>query len=1054
MAELPDEALNQLTENLKRLTETMDIHSAVLIKTTGSEKEFESILKKINGNLGETNRLVEAENKRRAYQDAYRDTAVRESVNAVKGFTTALRDGTGGIEKYNSAIKSGYEGISDYALSFGTKAGNFASLFAKGIGLVTTELNEYTGAIVKAYKTLTPLGLASDLTSKQLGELALKSGFAADQFPIFTKGILESSDSLRAIGGTATEGIKNFGAFSAAGKKYAQQLNYMGTTTEEFLQFQTQYLNLQVKSGKVLGNTADSAAQLGEASYDAYLNLRKVAEITGVSIDKQIKAQEVVSQQINLQVRNNLKTTEATQLEEKARVLAAAGNTIEADRLNNEAKRIKADVAAREEIGKFAVANLSAKNALGVMEALASENVNVLTKNNVQLQLMFGSMGGLNKVLQDAIKNGYNQSQMQVIFAKAIGDTEKKLGAFAGFGEQGAGVLNQFGIMGEEAVLRGKIAADIERKGFAATLAEAKQKELNAVTSQETRNKEAESLATLATKATDLGMGLDAARQAAERFAKLTYDQQRAGASPLVGAGLGIVGGVAGTVGSLFALRKLINLGSELPGTGGIVGPGSVGPGPVSAPGGISGGAGGLMKGAGRYLGTIGRALPFVGSGLSALDMVSNISQGNYKSAAMDALGIGLGFIPGGGLLRTGLKVGGQMMALGGAGLLANNNNASPQKVQEAVERQDKNEKQNNELTTQSNYYLEKMWKLQTLELAELQKISGYAQIQVGIASGRVKPVEEVGTAERGSTFTGPDGRTYADIEPGSRFTRPDSTQKTFTSTTAGTTEVPSTGYVPGELRSTDVGTRTTTVRGRRPKPVNPQRAADLARMETANAADTNNPGNIRYNEWVANTLGAIGQTRSGFAVFPTLEAGIKAADKNLTSSNYQNLSLAAAINKWAPAGDNNDPDTYAKNVGSWAKLDMSKKYADLNSQQKQAFLAAMFRMEGNPVSNMPALAMGGRITGPTTALLGEGKKDELVIPLDKNSMLDKLSKTPASSENTIINNNTQMESAFRDMITSIHGLREEMGRIQTETNNKLDTSNRYLKDFLHLKRA
>jgi hypothetical protein len=114
-----------------------------------------------------------------------------------------------------------------------------------------------------------------------------------------------------------------------------------------------------------------------------------------------------------------------------------------------------------------------------------------------------------------------------------------------------------------------------------------------------------------------------------------------------------------------------------------------------------------------------------------------------------------------------------------------------------------------------------------------------------------------------------------------------------------------------------------------------------------------NNPGNIRAGAF-ATSMGAIGEN-GGFAVFPSMEMGRKAADTLLKGKSYANLSAAQAINRWAPASDNNDPAAYAASIAKQTGLDMSKKYTDMNPTEQSKFLDAMNKVEGGKEGTVTA---------------------------------------------------------------------------------------------------
>jgi hypothetical protein len=114
----------------------------------------------------------------------------------------------------------------------------------------------------------------------------------------------------------------------------------------------------------------------------------------------------------------------------------------------------------------------------------------------------------------------------------------------------------------------------------------------------------------------------------------------------------------------------------------------------------------------------------------------------------------------------------------------------------------------------------------------------------------------------------------------------------------------------------------------------------------------SNNPGNIEWGDFArsqgAIASGAVPKDRArGFAIFPTLEAGERArANLQFNSRSYKNLTVAQAIERYAPSFENNTR-AYANTVAKAAGVSLNTRMGDLNSQQRQAFLQAQSRVEG-----------------------------------------------------------------------------------------------------------
>ena len=108
MATDPNEMMLQLAEAMSRLTETMDLHSAVLIKTNGSGKDLDEILNRMGKTVDKADQIYqkaaknkEEEDRKRQYSEAMRESATREGTASLRSFASAVRDTTEGLGKYN-----------------------------------------------------------------------------------------------------------------------------------------------------------------------------------------------------------------------------------------------------------------------------------------------------------------------------------------------------------------------------------------------------------------------------------------------------------------------------------------------------------------------------------------------------------------------------------------------------------------------------------------------------------------------------------------------------------------------------------------------------------------------------------------------------------------------------------------------------------------------------------------------------------------------------------------------------------------------------------------
>jgi hypothetical protein len=104
-----------------------------------------------------------------------------------------------------------------------------------------------------------------------------------------------------------------------------------------------------------------------------------------------------------------------------------------------------------------------------------------------------------------------------------------------------------------------------------------------------------------------------------------------------------------------------------------------------------------------------------------------------------------------------------------------------------------------------------------------------------------------------------------------------------------------------------------------------------------------NNPGNM--------IAGAGGITpvgyNNGFAVFASYQDGYNAMIANLQSANYQSLTIAGAISRWAPAASGNDPVGYANSISQQTGLSSNTPMSSLTATQLASVANAIQNVEG-----------------------------------------------------------------------------------------------------------
>ena len=107
----------------------------------------------------------------------------------------------------------------------------------------------------------------------------------------------------------------------------------------------------------------------------------------------------------------------------------------------------------------------------------------------------------------------------------------------------------------------------------------------------------------------------------------------------------------------------------------------------------------------------------------------------------------------------------------------------------------------------------------------------------------------------------------------------------------------------------------------------------------------TCNPGNIIRSAF-ARKHGSIGDDGVN-AIFPSEKVGRAALTGLLKTQTYQRLTVAAAIERYAPASDGNDPDAYQRFVRDRTGIDLDRVMSMLKKSELNALREAIEVMEG-----------------------------------------------------------------------------------------------------------
>ena len=356
--------------------------------------------------------------------DNYKD-ALKSGKEALKGFHSALLDTSTGLTKYEHGVKNLGDATSSVLMNLGP-LGKVAALAVQGLTALSGAILKQTQNMVGAYDEMAKVGGAMGLTADSIKEYGAQAQFTTHNLKVFAKAAAESSDSLVALGGSVSGGMKKFSEFTAVGDDTLKQYRRMGMTQEDVLAAQQQYIKYQSAAGASL---AKSPKELQKASLDYIDSLNKLADITGNSVKKQQEALDFAAQQENW---NAYKFKREIERDEASK----RGDKDTADKIDRELK-------AKEEF-IAGTADLSQKDRGALLESIARSGAAVITENNshlvnagIQIDKITGNLAkGESQVIEYRSQNAEAQKNLSkqygdglTAYGSASRDLQKVVGA-------------------------------------------------------------------------------------------------------------------------------------------------------------------------------------------------------------------------------------------------------------------------------------------------------------------------------------------------------------------------------------------------------------------------------------------------------------------------------------------------------------------------------------------------------------------------------------------------------------------------------------------------
>lgn len=211
----------------------------------------------------------------------------------------------------------------------------------------------------------------------------------------------------------------------------------------------------------------------------------------------------------------------------------------------------------------------------------------------------------------------------------------------------------------------------------------------------------------------------------------------------------------------------------------------------------------------------------------------------------------------------------------------------------------------------------------------------------------------------------------------------------------------------------------------------------------------TNNPGNISYSG-IAKKHGAIGtwkkldgdlqQRTTGIAIMPSLEAGDNLKMEQWRRPKYINKTIDEGVMQWT--GTLGPGSGYARDLARAAGSTMDTVIGQLSDAQLKSMVQKQRAWEGFREGEVIKAAKGGIASGPTTGYPATLHGNEMIVPLDPNSLLAELGKKSKEEATQAMANKSGGDEPMKELANINQTMMDMLSSKLDAMISRLETSN------------
>ena len=457
---LDPETLRQLNDSMRDMRETVAGMVPAMVLMTAAMNENMNATKGNSNSTKNSKKIVDdfiksqqeatAATESRAKSDAemakvqanYK-MAATQAVDSLKKLSNGLLTAGGDMTKYGGAVSSAGDAAMSIGKNFGIlglAVGGLIKLFTMGAEMVLKQ----NAAMLKSADILADFGATGAVTTTELLSMANAAGYSSgemEKFAGITKGL---GTDIIGLSATVTGGVKAFAELATMDETLLANYRAMGVTQEQLNKNQADYIKLQIRSGLTITDRDKRDGTLKRTTLEYTNYLMDLSAMTGLTVDEAKKAQEVARADLAVQTRLAL-------LQDKEEKLRSRGLAEGNKEMIAQADSIKGERERTEALVDFAGTFMKGEELAGVQSMIATGNFN-------ELSASFAS--GAPEILEfiNAVKKGDKQVyDFDLMMAQATKRTRENLGeAVIQNKEVGKSFAYSLDALQNEAKFRGK----------------------------------------------------------------------------------------------------------------------------------------------------------------------------------------------------------------------------------------------------------------------------------------------------------------------------------------------------------------------------------------------------------------------------------------------------------------------------------------------------------------------------------------------------------------------------------------------------------------------